>query len=138
MKFARMLLISALAGLVTLDAVSAQKDDKEDDMMGVMDDEEDDMGGPGGALGPGNMTAPPSEEFDSISCPDVGPNFDCNSCLEAGCALAVGECMISCEFIADAPCYDAASPRFANNTVDEICMMAEEAEADQQICGMSG
>ena len=160
MKFARMLLIFALAGLVTMDAVSAQqKDDKEVD--DAEDDDEDDdffvdvpingtlapvdefdegdnaaMGPDGGP--PGDAVPPPADEeliSNSVDCVDAPVDADCTECLEAGCVLAAGSCIIGCEFIADTSCWDAGSMGFVNNTIDEICDMATAAEEDAEICG---
>lgn len=158
MKFARMLLIFALAGLVAMDAVSAQKDDKEVDAADEEEEEDDDFfvdveidatPAPGddgedafdenenAAVGPdgGDPVAPPVEEMNPVDCVGAPVDADCTECLEVGCVLTVGECISGCEFIADASCWDASSVGLLNNTIEEICDMATAETEDNEICG---
>ena len=147
MKIARMLLIFALAGLVTMEAVSAQKDDKEADV--VADDEEDveepteeevdDFFVDVPVDAPDATTGAPEEEEgdvapDPFACGVVPADADCQECLEAGCVLTTGSCLSECA-VADAACWDTASVGFANNTVDEICDIREAQMEDDEICG---
>ena len=71
----------------------------------------------------------------SIDCPafagtDETP--DCTSCLENGCVWSVGRCMSSCMFIADAPCWDASHPRYADDAPADVCALAEPEEEEEE------
>ena len=72
---------------------------------------------------------------DDMACPGAPSDADCETCLSAGCVTAVGQCMSSCSFIADASCW--GMEYYANSTVEEVCAIKATQEADQATCGKS-
>ena len=102
-----------------------EEEDKDADVDAVADIEDDKDAGDKDQV---------DEPIGSAGCPSVGANFTCEECLESGCAVAVNQCLSGCDVIADAPCWDLASPGNANSTAEELCMMIAEREADVEIC----
>ena len=70
---------------------------------------------------------------DSFVCTDAAEDSDCVTCLTAGCVQAVGQCLTSCDVIADAACWDMQY--HPNKTVEEVCAEKATIEEDQSICG---
>jgi len=55
----------------------------------------------------------------------------CDECLGLDCAWAVGGCLPTCDYIADAPCY---SFEYFNGTAAGICAVVAADEADSALC----
>ena len=62
---------------------------------------------------------------------DCEGNEACSDCLEEGCAWTnVQGCIVSCDIIADAACFDSNT----NGTIADICTVANDSAADTQLC----
>jgi hypothetical protein len=60
-------------------------------------------------------------------------NTSCDSCLDENCVwVPVEGCLETCEVIADTACYDIQF--FPNNTIEDICILVENSEADSDLC----
>jgi hypothetical protein len=58
----------------------------------------------------------------------------CIDCIDQGCSWAgTGECLESCDIIADAPCY-STEYYFDNMTAEEICNIEEDRIEDFEAC----
>ncbi|CAB9514322.1 expressed unknown protein [Seminavis robusta] len=58
--------------------------------------------------------------------------FGCHSCVEDGCGWFAGECIATCDTIADATCYSTET--FTGIPVDGICQEAFVDEEDHRLC----
>mmetsp|Transcript_11701 Transcript_11701/g.17173 ORF Transcript_11701/g.17173 Transcript_11701/m.17173 type:complete len:631 (-) Transcript_11701:148-2040(-) len=58
---------------------------------------------------------------------------NCNECLESedGCAWAASSCLESCDVIADVACFDTSD----GDSSDEICLLVEQQEQEDALCG---
>ena len=102
----------------------AQKDDKQDPADVDVEDTS-------------TTTVDPNEApntTDTVSCPNLAMDATCEECLVAGCAMTLGDCLTSCDAIADAPCW---STKYMNGTEAQICDMMQSYEDDAEICGTS-
>ena len=78
-------------------------------------------------------TAAMAQAVAEVECATAASDADCVTCLGEGCVHAVGECMSSCDFIADASCWDMQ--HYEDKTVEEVCAMKDMQDADAAICG---
>lgn len=84
------------------------------------------------------VTNPPTVEQTTVSptapSVDCSTITDCEGCVAAGCAFAVGACLESCNVIADAACYSTDQPSFMDLSAQEICEIQMNAVADAAAC----
>lgn len=69
---------------------------------------------------------------NEIECATAAEDADCVTCLTEGCVLTVGQCISSCDFIADASCWDMQYHE--GKTVEEVCNEKAVIEADEDTC----
>jgi len=73
--------------------------------------------------------------IESIFCELDVPEPDCVSCLSENCAWATGQCLISCDVIADVACYEiSATDNITPTTVEQVCQLEQLAKEDDFAC----
>ena len=73
--------------------------------------------------------------IESIFCELDVPEPDCVSCLSENCAWATGQCLISCDVIADVACYEIpATDNVTPTTVEQVCQLEQLAKEDDFAC----
>lgn len=102
------------------------------------------FGGGEGPFGAGSTTCevdattPPVVD-EATDPPTLSPSvncnilLDCDACVLADCAWAVGACMDSCDMIADTSCYSFAA-MMDSGSAEEICDIQRDEVADAAAC----